>query len=111
MPGSISSFTDAHRKGQPVRHIATVCAVAGTLILTAAGPASGAEGFLVINGTEHENPSGCVEVQQEPAPFRIINDTGSVAVAYLGAGCTNSVTEEVEPGMEVVVFGSSVQIE
>ncbi|TLG16548.1 hypothetical protein FEK35_04735 [Nocardia cyriacigeorgica] len=111
MPGSISSFTDAHRKGHPVRHIATVCAVAGTLILTAAGTASGAEGLLVIDGTEHENPTGCIRVHDRPTRFHIGNETDSLAVVYMNAGCNGRITEEVEPGTNIETYGSSVRIE
>lgn len=94
-----------------MRHIATVCAVAGTLILTAAGPASGADGFLVINGTEHENPSGCYEVHPRPARFHIENATGGLAVIYSQPGCTGGITDEVEPGTEAQVYGASVRID
>ncbi|WP_228785454.1 hypothetical protein [Nocardia cyriacigeorgica] len=111
MPGSISRFTDAHRKGLPVRHIATVCAVAGTLILTAAGTASGAQGFLVINGTEHENPTGCIAVHDRPARFHLVNDTDSPAVVFIHADCRGGITEEVDPGADIDAYGSSVRIE
>lgn len=94
-----------------MRHIATVCAVAGTLILTAAATASGAEGFLVIDGTGHANPSGCIELGKQPTPFLIVNDTDSLAVVFLDAGCDGQVTEEVEPGTDIEAFGSSVWIE
>lgn len=94
-----------------MRHIATVCAVAGTLILTAAGTAYGAEGVLVINGTEHENPTGCVEVHEQPARFHMINDTDSLAVVYVDAGCNGEITAEVDPATDAGVYGSSVRME
>ncbi|NEW39226.1 hypothetical protein GV794_10040 [Nocardia cyriacigeorgica] len=88
-----------------------MCAVAGTLILTAAGTATGAEGVLIINDTSHENPSGCVPVADEPSPLQIINDTGAVATVYLEAGCAGAITERVVPGSDIEAFGSSIRIE
>ncbi|MBF6415699.1 hypothetical protein IU441_21315 [Nocardia cyriacigeorgica] len=88
-----------------------MCAVAGTLILTAAGTASGAQGFLVINGTEHENPTGCIAVHDRPARFHLVNDTDSPAVVFIHADCRGGITEEVDPGADIDAYGSSVRIE
>ncbi|WP_280235398.1 hypothetical protein [Nocardia cyriacigeorgica] len=88
-----------------------MCAVAGTLILTAAGTATGVEGVLLVNDAVHENPSGCVPVADQPSPLQIVNDTEAVATVYLEAGCAGPVTEEVAPGAGVEAFGSSIRIE
>ncbi|MFE3443824.1 hypothetical protein ACFXNW_12390 [Nocardia sp. NPDC059180] len=88
-----------------------MCAVAGTLILSAAGTATGAEGVLIVNDTAHENPSGCLPVADQPSPLQIMNDTGSVATVHLEAGCAGPITETVVPGSDIDAFGSSIRIE
>ncbi|KIF05263.1 hypothetical protein PL81_14170 [Streptomyces sp. RSD-27] len=87
------------------------CAAAALLALaTPAGTAQAANGVLVIDGTEHEDPSGCYRLG-DFAPPKISNLTDEVAWVWDGADCDGRVTQQIDPGGTGIGRGRSLFIE
>ncbi|WP_353940300.1 hypothetical protein ABII15_01005 [Streptomyces sp. HUAS MG91] len=74
----------------------TLGALAAAATLAAAVPASAAEGILVVDGTDHVDPSGCYAVDRFPES--IVNNTDAIAEVHAGPDCTGPVEWLVYPG-------------
>ncbi|MFF4577816.1 hypothetical protein ACFY15_05335 [Streptomyces sp. NPDC001373] len=87
------------------------CAAAALLALaTPAGTAQAAEGVLSVDGTEHEDPSGCYRLG-DFAPPKVVNHTDEVAWVWSGPDCDGRVTQQIDPGASAVGRGRSLFIE
>jgi hypothetical protein len=71
-------------------------AAATALALTAPGCAYAAEGVLIVNGQEYEDPSGCFAIDWFPSSVN--NHTDAIAEVHSGPGCTGPVEWLVYPG-------------
>ncbi|MFI0977387.1 hypothetical protein ACH4SP_10200 [Streptomyces sp. NPDC021093] len=71
-------------------------AAAATMTVAVPGSAYAAEGVLVVNGTAHENPSGCYAVDWFPSS--VTNNTDAIAEVHSGPNCTGQVEWLVYPG-------------
>ncbi|MCX4909001.1 hypothetical protein [Streptomyces sp. NBC_00878] len=71
-------------------------AAAVTLAVAVPGSAYAAEGVLIVNGTEYENPSGCYSVDWFPTS--VTNHTDAIAEVHSGPDCTGPVEWLVHPG-------------
>ncbi len=71
---------------------------AASALLAVAVPTSAhaAEGVLIINGSTHENPSGCFPVDSFPSS--VTNHTDALAEIHTGPGCGGPVEWLVYPG-------------
>ncbi|ARF57951.1 hypothetical protein [Streptomyces gilvosporeus] len=84
-------------------------ATAGMLALALPTSAHAANGTLIVNGVEHDSPSGCYPSGQWP--LRVTNRTDGPAYVMSGADCAGSVVAVAQPGQSAVSeFGSSVYI-
>ncbi|BCM70313.1 MULTISPECIES: hypothetical protein [Streptomyces] len=93
-----------------MRRIGTALAAlaAALLVLAAPGPALAAEGILVINGVEHDNPRGCFGI---PQPSFVVNDTDTPVLVHAGPDCRGPFVDVVEPGRAKPVRpGGSVSV-
>ncbi|MFF2193673.1 hypothetical protein [Streptomyces sp. NPDC058157] len=87
------------------------CAAAALLALAGpAGTAQAATGVLVIDGTEHEDPSGCYRLG-DFAPPRVANHTDEVAFVWSGTDCDDQVVQQINPGRTAIGRGRSVFID
>ncbi|MFH7598422.1 hypothetical protein WDV06_25500 [Streptomyces racemochromogenes] len=87
------------------------CAAAALLALaTPAGTAQAAEGVLLIDGTEHEDPSGCYRLG-DFAPPKIANHTDGTAWVWSGPDCDDQVTQQIDPDTSAIGRGRSLYIE
>ncbi|MCF3178494.1 hypothetical protein IPZ70_00760 [Streptomyces polychromogenes] len=87
------------------------CAAAALLALaTPAGTAQAAEGVLQLDGTEHEDPSGCYRLG-DFAPPKVVNHTDGTAWVWSGPDCDDQVTQQIDPGQTAVARGRSLYIE
>ncbi|MER5935806.1 hypothetical protein ABT121_00630 [Streptomyces sp. NPDC001928] len=71
-------------------------AAAATLAVAVPGSAFAAEGVLVINGAEYEDPSGCYAIDYFPSS--VSNHTDAIAEVHSGPDCTGQVEWLVYPG-------------
>ncbi|MEU9713869.1 hypothetical protein [Streptomyces sp. NPDC047976] len=87
------------------------CAADALLALaTPAGTAQAPEGDLFINGTEHEDPSGCYRLG-DFAPPKIVDLTDGTAFVRSGPDCDDHVTQQIDPGATGIGRGLSLYIE
>ncbi|MEU8431456.1 hypothetical protein AB0F18_00820 [Streptomyces sp. NPDC029216] len=87
------------------------CAAAALLALASpAGTAQAAEGLLYIDGTEHEEPSGCYPLG-DFAPPKVTNLTDETAWVWSGPNCDGEVKQEIAPGTTAIGRGRSLYIE
>ncbi|MEU3402679.1 hypothetical protein ABZ766_01790 [Streptomyces sp. NPDC006670] len=87
------------------------CAAAALLALaTPAGTAYAATGTLTVDGTDHEDPSGCYRLG-DFAPPKVSNLTDEVAWVWSGTDCDGQVTQQIDPGATAVGKGRSLFIE
>ncbi|RKT05839.1 hypothetical protein BX286_3850 [Streptomyces sp. 3211.6] len=87
------------------------CAAAALLALaTPAGAAQAAAGALIIDGTEHEDPSGCYRLG-DFAPPKVANLTDETAWVWSGTDCDGQVTQQIDPGVTTTGHGRSLFIE
>ncbi|GAA0296298.1 hypothetical protein GCM10010302_38740 [Streptomyces polychromogenes] len=97
----------ARRAGKAVG----ACAAAALLALAApAGTAQAATGTLSIDGTEHEDPSGCYRLG-DFAPPKVVNETDGVAWVWSGTDCDGQVTQQIDSGTAAIGRGRSLFIE
>ncbi|MEU8890845.1 hypothetical protein [Streptomyces sp. NPDC048442] len=71
-------------------------AAAATMTVAVPGSAYAAEGVLIVNGNEYEDPSGCYAVDRFPSS--VTNHTDAIAEVHSGPGCTGQVEWLVYPG-------------
>ncbi|WP_432013899.1 hypothetical protein [Streptomyces cucumeris] len=80
------------------------------LALSSAGTAAAAQGVLIIDGTAHQDPSGCYEGQRYP--LAVTNHTDGFALVFSGPGCQGDILDQVPPGGQTISeFGRSVSID
>ncbi|MET8297189.1 hypothetical protein ABZW02_24490 [Streptomyces sp. NPDC005180] len=79
-------------------------------LATPAGTAQAADGVLSIDGTEHEDPSGCFPLG-DFAPPKIANLTDGTAWIWSGPSCDGQVTQQIDPGTSAIGRGRSLYIE
>ncbi|WP_181786325.1 hypothetical protein [Streptomyces phytophilus] len=95
-----------------LRRVATVLgtlASTGALALGLAGSAAAAQGTLVLDGRQYQNPSGCYDSTRWP--LRVANNTDQSVVIYNGKDCGGRVVDVVRPGgQSVSEFGGSVYV-
>ncbi|UGY92882.1 hypothetical protein [Streptomyces gobiensis] len=88
-------------------------AIAAAVLLTVAVPTSAyaADGKILVDGQEYENPSGCYNVGL-PAPHHgYINDTDRGLSVFLLPDCEGTVlTGVVPPGQREELLGASFRI-
>ncbi|MEU3731626.1 hypothetical protein AB0E81_19755 [Streptomyces sp. NPDC033538] len=79
------------------RHMAMALgALAAAVTLVAVpGSAYAAEGVLIINGSEQEDPSGCYAIDWYPSS--VTNHTDAIAEVHSGPDCTGPVEWLVFP--------------
>ncbi|MEK8146009.1 hypothetical protein NKH18_46945 [Streptomyces sp. M10(2022)] len=72
--------------------------LATSALIAMSGPASAfaAEGTLVINGSEYNDPSGCYPIDRYPTSMT--NHTDSIAEVHSGPDCSGQVEWLVYPG-------------
>ncbi|WP_406155027.1 hypothetical protein OG217_35155 [Streptomyces sp. NBC_01023] len=86
-----------------------ILAAAAMIGLAVPGSAYAAEGRLVINGQEYDNPSGCY--RSDTWPLRVINKTNEPALIFDGADCHGRVERIAPPGQYAISeFGQSVYV-
>ncbi|MFF8287316.1 hypothetical protein ACF1DY_28415 [Streptomyces albus] len=81
-----------------MRRPATVLgALAVTAVLAVAVPSSAhaANGYLLIDGTRHDNPSGCYQLPQDA---EVENHTDQPAEVYSDDNCQGQVMETIPAG-------------
>ncbi|WP_030065976.1 hypothetical protein, partial [Streptomyces natalensis] len=84
-------------------------AAAGMLALALPASAHAANGTLILNGVEHDNPSGCYP--GDPRSLHVDNATDGPAYVMSSPNCTGSVVAVAAPGQEAVSeYGASVYI-
>ncbi|MGW1990448.1 hypothetical protein [Embleya sp. NPDC001921] len=93
-----------------IAHVLAACAAATVMTSATATSAHAAEGVLIINGTLHEDPSGCIGVGSQPQPLDVVNDTDRAVDVYSGANCTGARVLTLQPGVEDSAFGASVRV-
>lgn len=71
-------------------------AAAVTLAVAVPGSAYAAEGVLIVNGKEQEDPSGCYAIDWYPSS--VTNHTDAIAEVHSGPDCTGQVEWLVHPG-------------
>ncbi|MGW1643083.1 hypothetical protein [Streptomyces lavendulae] len=79
-------------------------------LATPAGTAHAANGFLVIDGTEHEDPSGCYRLG-DFAPSKVANHTDDTVWVWSGTNCDGHGTQRITPGETAIGRGRSVYVE
>ncbi|WP_405685516.1 hypothetical protein OG204_15145 [Streptomyces sp. NBC_01387] len=88
--------------------------MASVLLLAVAVPTSAqaAQGSLYVNGRAYQNPSGCLNISNEPGDLEIRNLLqGNVVTVWDGPNCTGDQTGEVGPGDGQDLYGASIKIE
>ncbi|QTD99825.1 hypothetical protein [Streptomyces cyanogenus] len=89
-----------------MRRIGSSLATLGAAgVLAFAVPSSGfaANGFLVIDGVRHDNPTGCFEI---PRLSTVFNVTDKPALVHDVPGCAGTFVRVVPPGLAVQVPGT-----
>ncbi|MEU5581128.1 hypothetical protein ABZ791_12190 [Streptomyces huasconensis] len=71
-------------------------ATAAALALSVPSAAYAAEGVLIVNGNEYDNPSGCFPIDWSPSS--VGNHTDAIAEVHAGPDCTGPVEWLVHPG-------------
>lgn len=71
-------------------------AAAATLTIAVPGSAYAAQGVLIVNGAEHEDPSGCYGIDWFPSS--VTNHTDAIAEVHSGPHCGGPVEWLVHPG-------------
>ncbi|MEV8311896.1 hypothetical protein AB0P36_32375 [Streptomyces flavidovirens] len=69
---------------------------AAALALSVPGSAYAAEGVLIVNGNEYEDPRGCYPIDWFPSS--VTNHTDAIAEVHAGSGCSGPVEWLVYPG-------------
>ncbi|MER6914557.1 hypothetical protein ABT354_23030 [Streptomyces sp. NPDC000594] len=82
------------------RTLTTLGTLTAALALAVAVPqsASAANGVLIVNGTAHENPSGCISPAKPPLTVDNWTDTG--VYVFEEANCQGWPIGIVHPGLE-----------
>ncbi|MEV7542690.1 hypothetical protein [Streptomyces sp. NPDC089915] len=87
------------------------CAAAALLALAGpAGTARAATGTLTIDGTGHEDPSGCYRLG-DFAPPKVVNGTDETAWVWSGTDCDGQVVQQIDPGTTTTGRGRSLFID
>ncbi|MBF6331439.1 hypothetical protein [Nocardia transvalensis] len=90
-------------------------AAAGVVGVLSAGAAHAAQGTVSINGTNYDNPTGCIDpasaggnaVNGVQLQTIVGNSTDKLVEVYSGRNCTGSVVGKVDPnGVTMVPHGS-----
>ncbi|MEU3824958.1 hypothetical protein AB0F36_06490 [Streptomyces sp. NPDC029080] len=81
----------------------TTFAAAGVLTLAVPSSANAANGFVVIGGVVHTNPSGCIEI---PTLASVFNVTDIPVKVHNVPGCLGGVVQIIPPGLAVQVPGT-----
>ncbi|MBH0780065.1 hypothetical protein [Nocardia bovistercoris] len=76
----------------------------------AAPAASAALGSVVVNGSVHRDPGGCMEVGGHPAGLAVENHTDVVVTVYSWPGCRGEVLAVLTPTQSLTITGSSLLI-
>lgn len=71
-------------------------AAAATLTVAVPGSAYAAQGVLIVNGSEHKDPSGCYAIDRFPSS--VTNHTDAIAEVHSGPDCSGQVEWLVYPG-------------
>ncbi|MEO3974920.1 hypothetical protein [Streptomyces sp. CAU 1734] len=95
----------------PRRVLPLLGALASAFLLSAAVPASAAEGYLIVNGSVVQDPAGCLRAGDAPAVLRITNATTATAVVFATGDCTDRETAFLVPGTSGIFWGASVLID
>jgi hypothetical protein len=99
---------------RPARHVGrfvmrrigstiTTLAAAGVLALAVPGSAFAANGFLAIDGVQHNDPKGCFEIAHLSTVFNV---TDTPALVHNVPGCAGGFVEVIPPGLAVQVPGT-----
>ncbi|WP_280233747.1 hypothetical protein [Nocardia cyriacigeorgica] len=96
-------------RGVPVVSGALLAALAVATVI-GAGPAGAARGGLVVDGSVHHNPSGCVEVGGGARTLKLENHTDVPVTVYYGRGCRGEVTATLASREVRTVTGASIQV-
>ncbi|MFF8956248.1 hypothetical protein [Streptomyces sp. NPDC014894] len=84
-------------------------AAATTLAVTVPQTAFAANGGLLVNGTVHQNPSGCYPSDRRP--LQVNNRTDEIALVFESRDCSGRIIQVVAQGEPTVSeFGRSVYI-
>ncbi|MFC8127668.1 hypothetical protein [Streptomyces sp. NPDC057302] len=86
------------RKVMRRRMTVTVGALVAAMTLTVAvsGSAYAAQGTLIVNGAQYDDPSGCFGIDRFPSS--VTNDTDAIAEVHSGPACSGQVEWLVYPG-------------
>jgi hypothetical protein len=77
----------------------------------ATGPAAhAAQGSLVVNGTVHRDPSGCMQIGGGSAPQSIENHTDATITVYYLTGRKGEASTVLPSGESRTFSGSSIQV-
>ncbi|MBF6084055.1 hypothetical protein IU485_22040 [Nocardia cyriacigeorgica] len=93
-----------------------VSVVSGTLLaalavgVLSAGPATAARGGLVVDGTVHHDPVGCLEVSGGARTLKVENHTDEPVTVYYGRGCRGDITATLTSREVRTVVGTSIQV-
>lgn len=93
--------SDSERGRRHMRRIGMMLggvAAAGLLAVAVAQPASAAQGFLWINESPVEDPSGCYPMSGTAA--EVENDTDSLALVFDNSHCEGDPKSVIEPGQD-----------
>ncbi|MFI1017567.1 hypothetical protein [Streptomyces sp. NPDC020965] len=97
---------------RPILTAAGTLALAATMAIGLAAPASAAHGQLVLSGQVIENPSGCHAGQTRP--LTVQNNTDEYVLVHAGPACDGEVLEVIAPGDTAsgyaAEFGQSVHL-
>ncbi|MEO3868998.1 hypothetical protein ABGB18_09235 [Nonomuraea sp. B12E4] len=76
---------------------------AGVMAMAPLAPAQAATGYVVINDTRYDDPSGCYPLNHLDRAF-VVNHTGERAYIYHDPACTRRFLAEVVPPGDTEVF-------
>ncbi|MGN2640392.1 hypothetical protein ACTD5D_30345 [Nocardia takedensis] len=88
--------------------IVSGCLLAGAIVT--APTAAAALGSVVVDGSVHRDPGGCLEVGGGPVPLAVENHTDTTVTVFNRPGCRGDATVVLNPSDSATVPGSSVHI-
>ncbi|TLF81003.1 hypothetical protein [Nocardia cyriacigeorgica] len=84
--------------------------LAALVVVLSAGPAAAARGGLVVDGTVHHDPVGCLEVSGGARSLKVENHTDVPVTVYYGRGCRGDITATLTSREVRTVVGTSIQV-